>query len=287
MLAILKKEMRTYFTSVSGYGFLAVLLLMTGLFFGLVNIDSGNPYYAGTLQQCTILFLILIPVLTMRLFAEEARQKTDQLLYTSPLTVTEIVVGKYLSAVILFLIGMAITTIFPVIMAMHGKLPVAETVGAFLGFILLGVCYISVGVFISSLTESQVIAAVATFAALFLFIIMDALAAAAPVTRESSAIFLGICAVGLSFVAYTSTKSKLVGIIFFVLCAIGGTVAFFVNSLLFDGVITKVLNWFSLLNRFQNFQVGVLDVSDIVYYITFAFAFVFLTVNTIEKRRWK
>jgi len=287
MTAIIKKEMRTYFTSVSGYGFLAVLLLMTGLFFGGMNVDAGNPYYASTLSQCTILFLILIPVLTMRLFAEEARQKTDQLLYTSPLKVSHIVVGKFLSAVFLFLIGMGITLLFPFIMTIYGRIPVAETVGVFIGYILLGICYISVGIFISSLTQSQVIAAVATFAVLFIFLLMDSLASTAPVTREASAIFIGAAIIGLALIVYTSTKSKLVGGIFGAVCAAGAVGAYFMNNLLFDGVIAKVLRWFSLLNRFSNFQAGVLDLGDIVYYVTFAFAFVFLTVNTIEKRRWK
>ena len=286
MTAIIKKEMRAYFTSVAGYGFLTVLLVLTGMFFSIANIMGLNPYYAYTLNQSTILFLILIPVLTMRLFAEESRQKTDQLLYTAPLTVAQIVVGKFVAAMLLFLTGMVITMIFPLIMAFYGRIPTAETIGAFTGFILLGACYIAVGIFISSLTENQIIAAVATFAVLFLFIILDGLAVSMPVSRSSSAIFLALVAAGLSFIMYRSTKSKLVAIILFVLLAAGGTTVYFINNLLFDGVITKVMNWFSLLNRFGNFMEGVLSISDIVYYVTFAFAFVFLTVNTIEKRRW-
>ena len=286
MSAIIKKEMRAYFTSVAGYGFLTVLLFLTGLFFSVINIASLNPYYSGTLNQSTILFLILIPVLTMRLFAEESRQKTDQLLYTAPLTIAQIVVGKFAAAMLLFLIGIGVTMLYPVIMSVYGLIPTAETVGAFVGFILIGACYIAVGIFISSLTENQIIAAVATFAVLFLFIVLDALAATMPVSRSSSAVFLALIAAGISFALYRSTKSKLVAIILFVLFAAGGTAAYFMNNLLFDGVITKVMNWFSLLNRLSNFMAGVLSVSDIVYYVTFAFAFVFLTVNTIEKRRW-
>jgi len=286
MAAIIKKEMRAYFTSVAGYGFLTVLLFLTGLFFSIANVMAMNPYYGSTLNQSTLLFLILIPVLTMRLFAEETRQKTDQLLYTSPLTISQIVVGKFIAAMLLFLIGMGITTIFPLILSMYGLIPTAETIGAFTGYILLGACYIAVGIFVSSLTENQIIAAVATFAVLFLFIVMDALAASMPVSRSSSAIFLALVAGGISFMLYRSTKSKLVAIILFVLFAAGGVTAFLLNNLLFDGIITKVMNWFSLLKRFNNFMSGVLSISDIVYYVTFAFAFVFLTVNTIEKRRW-
>ena len=287
MVAIVKKELRTYFTSVAGYGFLAVFLLMVGLQFGSVNIDAKSLEFSRVLYNCTMPFLILIPVLTMRLFAEESRQKTDQLLFTSPLTIAQIVVGKFLAALLLFLIGMSVTTIFPFILSLYGSIPTAETITTYIGYILLGTCFIAVGVFISTLTENQITAAVATFAVLLLFLMMDSLALVMDTKHMASAIFLFAIAAGVSFVLYTSTKSKLITCIFFALCIAAGIIAYVANSQLFDGVIPKVMIWFSLLRRFNNFFAGILNIGDIVYYITFSFAFVFLTIHTIEKRRWK
>ena len=287
MVAIIKKEMRTYFTSVAGYGFLAVLLLMVGLFFTGINVDGGIANFSYVLNNCTVLFLILIPVLTMRLFAEETRQRTDQLLFTSPLTVGQIVTGKFLSALLLFVIGMAATMLLPFTLSLFGAIPTAEIAGTYIGYILLGSCYIAVGLFVSSLTENQIIAAVATFAVLLLFLVMDMLATSTPGDPRSSAIFLGAIALGLALALYGSTKSIWVAAIFFALCAIAGVIVYFTNSLLFDGVIAKFMTWFSLLKRFNTFFSGILSLGDIVYYVTFSFAFVFLTVHTIEKRRWK
>ena len=113
MTAIFKKEMRTYFNTLTGYAFLGFFVLITGYFFVSQNVAAYSADYSNTLVGTMIMFLILVPVLTMRLFAEEARQKTDQLLYTSPLKVTDIVLGKFLAAIFLFLIGIAVTMIFP------------------------------------------------------------------------------------------------------------------------------------------------------------------------------
>jgi len=287
MIAILKKEMRAYFTSVAGYGFLAVLLLMAGLFFSVINVDGKLASFAYALNNCTVLFLILIPVLTMRLFAEEARQKTDQLLFTSPLRVSQIVTGKFLAALLLFLIGMGITVLLPFTLSLIGSIPTAEVASTYIGYILLGSCYIAVGLFISSLTENQIIAAVVTFAVLLLFLVMDMLVLAMPAGRLASAIFLGAIAAGISLALYTSTKNLWIAIGFFVLCAAAGTITFFANNLLFDGVIGQFMSWFSLLKRFDTFFSGIMNLSDVVYYVTFSIAFVFLTIHTIEKRRWK
>ena len=121
MAAIIKKELRTYFTTLTGYAFLGFFVLITGYFFVSQNIAGASMDYSETLIGTMIMFLILVPVLTMRLFAEEARQKTDQLLYTSPLRVTDIVVGKFIAASLLFLIGLAITMIFPFILSKYGE----------------------------------------------------------------------------------------------------------------------------------------------------------------------
>ncbi len=287
MIPILKKELRTYFTSMTGYIFLGFLVLLTAIFYSLINVRQLQPNYSYVLSSSTMIFLILIPTLTMRLFAEEAKQKTDQLLFTSPLTINQIVIGKYLAALSLFLIGMLITAIFPLVLTRYGDVPIPQIMGAFTGYILLGASFIAVGIFISVLTDNQIVAAVATFVAIFLFYVMSNLAASLPADRTSSIAFLVIIIIGFAFVVYDATKSIAAGIVVGVGCLILLAVAYFINNLWFDGVMYRVLNWFSLMDRFQNFDKGILNLADITYYITFSSAFIYLTINVIEKRRWR
>ncbi len=286
MLSILKKELRTYFNTITGYGFLGFFVLITGYFFVSQNIVAASANYNDTLAGSMIMFLILIPVITMRLFAEETRQKTDQLLFSAPITVPDIVGGKFFAAVILFLIGMAITLIFPLTLSRFGDIDWGMTLVGLFGYFMMGTCLISVGLFISVLTDNQIVAAAATFAAVFLLLMMDNISSSAPITVAASLIFITVVILGIALVIYSSTKNFPAAGIFTLLCFVvtGGLYLFKPN--LFDGVIVSALGWFSVLNRFENFYMGVLSISDVVYYITFSLAFLYITVNVIEKRRW-
>lgn len=286
MIAILKKELRTYFTTLTGYAFLGFFVLITGYFFMSQNVAAASADYSETLLGTMIMFLILVPVLTMRLFAEEARQKTDQLLYTAPLKVTDIVLGKFFAASALFLVGLIITMVFPFMLSRYGEVNVPGIIGVTVGYFLMGVCLISVGIFISVLTDNQIVAAAGTFAVLFLLLMIDNIANNAPITRIPSLIFVGAIILAVLIVLYSSTKNiagtVLIGVICYALLA----AAYFFIPSLFDSTIIRVLGWLSVLNRFQNFYIGVFGLSDVIYYITFASAFLYLTATVIEKRRW-
>lgn len=287
MYAIFKKELRTYFTTLTGFIFLGFFVLVSGFYFSVINILSGEPLYNNTIAGTIIMFLILVPVTTMRLFAEEVRQKTDQLLFTSPVSIYKIVLGKFFAAAALYLIGIIITCRFPLILSRFGEIPVKATIGGLLGYFLMCCCFISIGIFISVLTENQIIAAVATFAAMFFIFMIDGIASSMPADALSSVIFVAIIVIGIAFIVYNSTKNIYAGIIVGILGLAATAVTYFVNSVLFDGIIVKVLGWFSILSRFDNFCFGVFQISDIVYYITFCIAFLYFTVNAIEKRRWR
>lgn len=286
MTAMFKKELRTYFTTLTGYAFLGFFVLITGYFFVSQNVAGYSVDYSDTLLGTMIMFLILVPVLTMRLFAEEARQKTDQLLYTSPLRVTDIVAGKFFAACFLFFAGLMITMVFPFILSRFGEINVKGTIGVVAGYFLMGCCLISVGIFISVLTDNQIVAAAGTFAALFLLLMIDNIANSAPISRVSSLIFVGVVILVILSVLWSGTKSLggtvAVGIVLYALLA----AAYFLLPALFDSTIVRVLGWFSVLNRFQNFYLGVFGLSDVIYYVTFSGAFLYLTASVIEKRRW-
>jgi len=289
MLAIISKEIKSYFTSFHGYVFLAGFVFLMGLFFYMFNIAGSQASFVATLANSTtlIIFLVLIPILTMQLFSEETRQRTDQLLYTSSLAIPHIVIGKYLGAVVLFAIGVAVTLIFPAIISLYAYVPFAETFGAYLGFMLIGISFIAVGLFVSCLTNNTIVSAVGSFAALFMFYTIDAVAAFMPTDRISSAVFLVLLVIGAAFIIYDATKNIFAGIAFFSLSFIVGIAAYNINPLLFDAVIPRMLHWFSILRRFGAFSMGILAISDMVYYLAFSAALIYLTINAIEKRRWK
>ena len=287
MTAIYKKEMRAYFTQMIGYVFLAFLLLLFGLWFTFYNVYGTNGNFQIVLSNVTVFFFILIPVLTMRLFSEEARQKTDQLLFTSPLSVASIVLGKYFAALSLFLLGVAVTVILPFLLRNYGDLPVSQITGAYLGFILLGAACIAIGVFISVLTENQLIAAVGTMAAVFIMFLIDVIAVSMPTTTVASLIFVLLIIAAVAGIWYNSTRKILAAVIVGLL-GLGVAVGLYLyNDLIYDGIIVRTLLWFSIYTRFNYFIRGILRVSDIVYYISFSALFICLTANVIEKRRWR
>ena len=163
MLAIWKREVQSYFLSPVAYVFIGFFMLVCGIFFATGNILTQNASFNATLGTISFLFMMVVPILTMRLLSEERKNKTDQLLLTAPVSVSAIVVGKYLAAVTVFLITLVISLVYPLVLAIFGQPSFGEIFAGYIGFFLLGCALISVGVFISALTESQVIAAVATF----------------------------------------------------------------------------------------------------------------------------
>jgi len=281
------KELRTYFTQMTGYIFLALTVLLTGIFFVAMNVIFRSPHFHQVLNSTTILFFVMVPALTMRLFADEVKNKTDQLLYTSPLAVWQIVLGKYLAAGLLFLMAMVVTMIFPLIISNFGELPVSQIVGAYVGYILIGLMLIAIGVFISVMTENQIIAAVSTFGIIFVMFILDALAGGMPADATSSLIFIGILILIVAGIFYHSTKNIFAAGIFAIVSAGIAIALFFANNLMFDGIIGRSFRWLSIFSRFDTLTMGILNLADIVFYISFALVFIYLTVNVIEKRRWR
>lgn len=286
MVAMFKKEMRTYFTSMTGYIFLAFFTLITGIFYSQYCLQYGSSNYIPVLSSVILVFLLLIPTITMRLLAEESGQKTDQLLFTSPITVKSIILGKYFSAVALFLIAIFITVLFPLMLLPFGEVAFAETFGAFVAFFLIGICFIAVGLFISSLTDNQIIAAVASFGVLLAMYIMDSIVQGLPRDRFSSVIFAIFIVLALAFFIYNNIKSIYASIIILILGVTVISGLYFGMPTVFDGLIVNFFGWFSIMKRLNNFFMGIFDVSSIVYYISFASIFVYLTMQVVEKRRW-
>ena len=186
MIAIFKRELKSYFTSPIGYAFMGFFLLTSGLFFTVSNLNQANGSLAEMLSQVSYVFMVLVPVLTMRTLAEDRKSKADQMLLTAPVSVGGIVLGKYFAALCVFLTTLAITLVYPIILARYAALPFGEIFTGYLGFLLIGAAFIAVGVFFSALAENQVTAAASTFAALLAIYLMDLLTPSVSITWAAS-----------------------------------------------------------------------------------------------------
>lgn len=286
MGAIYKKELKSYFTSMLGCVFLAILLLITGIYFIIVNMLNMYAEMSTTLGAITFVIVLSIPIITMRTLAEENRQKTDQLLFTAPVSVTKVVLGKYLALVTLYGIAMAVLCIYPIIMNMYGNAQLAQSYSSILGFFLMGSAYIAIGVFISSLTESQVIAGVISFIVMIFTYLMTSIASMLPTSHIAVCIFMGILVILVAAVAYLMMHNNLITIIILLAGEAAVLAIYFIKPSLYDGLIVNVLSWFSITDRYNSFALGIMDISSLVYYLSVIFVFVFLTVMRIRKKRW-
>ena len=286
MTAVYKRELRSYLTSMIGYLFMFFILLLTGIYFSAYQLTSAYPKFEYTLSALTLVFLISVPILTMRVLAEERKQKTDQLLLTAPVSVEKIVLGKYLALVTIFAIPMLIVCLYPLLMSKFGTVSFGAAYTAILGFFLLGCANLAIGVFISSLTESQVIAAVLTFVFLFAFYMMNGISSFFSEGSLSTCITFGLLILAAAIVIYTMIKNFLISAVICVVGEIALGVIYVVNSSFFSGGIQKVLNVFNLSSHFDNFANSIFDVKGIVYFLSVIAVCMFLTVQSIVKRRW-
>lgn len=286
MLAVYKKELRGYLTSMVGYVFIAFVLLILGIYFTAYNLQYASPDFGATLSSVTFLFLVITPILTMRILAEEKKNRTDQLLLTAPVSVWKVILGKYLSMVTIYAIPVVISAFYPLIMGRYGVISYPMAYVAVIGFFFLGCAQIAVGLFLSSVTESQVIAAVLTFGILFCSYMMDGIESFFSDTAVSSMVAFLILAVVLGIVVYQLTKNIIFsscvgGVLVIVVAAV-----YFIKPTIFTGLIQKFLNLFAIANHFDNFVGGIFDVTGIIYMVSVVCIFVFLTVQCIQKRRW-
>lgn len=173
MLAVFKRDLKAYFTSPLGYVFIAAFLAVMNAFFYIYNVDQAYSQLSSVFNFMVYTLIFVTPLLTMRLFSEEFKQKTDQLLLTSPVKVRSIVFGKFLAALAIFAIALAVTLLYVVIIASHGQPNVRELLANYFAIFCVAAAFISIGVFISSLTENQLVSAVLTLAVFLILYLID------------------------------------------------------------------------------------------------------------------
>lgn len=286
MKAIYKKELKSYFTSMTGYIFIAFLIAIIGMYFMAYNLNYAYPYFSYTLSSASFIYIIIVPIITMRIMAEERKQKTDQMLFTAPVSIEKIVMGKYFSLLTILAMPMVLFCIYPLLLSTFGTVNFAMAYTGILGFFLMGAAFMAIGLFISSLTESMVIAAVLSFGALFLSYMMEGISGFIPSTAAASYIGLMIIVLVLCFIFYTMMNNVVAAAGLAIIADGAITVLYFVKSSLFESALPNMLSSLSLTSKFSDMSSGTFDITGIVYYLTVCGLFLFLTVQSVQKRRY-
>lgn len=287
MLAIYKKELRQYFNSMIGFVFLAFFLVIIGIYTWAYNLSSGLGNFEVTLGGISFMYVLLVPILTMRIVAEENRQKTDQLLYTVPVSLTKIIVGKYFAVLTLFSCAFIPICIYPLIIHMYGTdVRLAPAYSSIIGFYFLGAATIAIGLFISSLTESQVIASVVSFITLLLTFLLSNITGMLPTEAISQCVMIAVLWLVICLVFYHMMNNVTVLVMMAVIGETAIWIIYAVKSSLYESLLTNILNTLALSTRFDDFSLGILNYDAIVYYVSIAFLFVFLTIQMIKKKRF-
>lgn len=233
MAAIIKREISAYFLSAIGYIVLAAFYIFGGFYFYMSALMSNTTDLSYTFSSLFVIMIFVIPILTMRLFSEEKKQKTDQALLTAPVSLTSIVLGKYFAALIMYLFCILITLVYAVIISFFNTPDWITVLGNFLGIFLLGAALIAIGMFLSSITENQIVAAIGGIVVGVLMLFMDSIAQA----------------ISVDF-------------------------------------ISNILKKISFMSYYNNFTLGVLNLKDIVFFLSVCVLFIFFTIRVFEKKRW-
>ncbi len=286
MSAVLKHELKSYFHSLTAYVFGAFLLVFVGIGAMLYNIQAAVANFEYVLGFGSMVFVVIVPILTMRVIAEERKQKTDQLLYSLPITTAQVILGKYAALLAVYLVPLCIISFYPLIFAQFGEVYLLTSYGSIFAFFLLGAALIALGVFISSLTENQGFAAgIGVSVILFNYYSVD-LAEYVSSTALGSLIALSAIALAAGFIIRHLTKNDNLGFGIGFFAIVGFLVVYYVDSAKFEGLLPKIMKNLSLFERFTTFVNGVFDMTSVVFYLTVIALFLFLSVQSLEKRRY-
>lgn len=281
MRAVYLKELKLNFTGFTGYLYGAFILLFVGIYTMAINLSGGYAQFEYVLESMAFIYLIACPVLTMRAFAEEKRSKTDQLLYSLPIRLSDVVVGKYLAMLTVSLLPVAVVSVYPLLLSGYGHVDMRSAYASILMFFLLGACLTSIGMFISSVTENQVTSAVVTLVIMLITYFMTSLASYVSTASSSSLIALVLAAI-----VYLFTKN--LSVAFLTAAALVGAllIAYAIDASAFSGLFPALMKKLSLFERFYGTIGGMFDLTAIVYYLSIIGVFLFFTTETLEKRRW-
>ena len=287
MLAIYKRVLMSYFQSMTGPVFVAFLIAFTGIYFMAYNMTAGYPYFSYTLSGSLIVFLVGVPLITMRSFSEERKNKTDQMLLTAPVSLGKVVLGKYLAMATVIAMPNIVFCVFPLIIKSQGTAYLTVDYISIGVFFLLGCVYAAIGMFLSALTESQIIAFISTFGILLVLYLWDGILSMLPSSAVSGLVGVLILITVAAFYVWHMTGNPVLSGGIEIVGVIAGVVVYVVRSEVYENLLSNLLGRLALANVFTDITSNsIVDVTGIAMYLSIIIVFVFLTVQAIQKRRW-
>ena len=286
MIAIFKREFKSYYSGMMGWLLTGVMLLFGGLYFTAANLQGGYTNFTISLYSFVIVLLIFIPLLCMRSFAEEKRSKTDQLLLTSPVSVSGIVMGKYLALLAMFAVPVAIFSLYPLIMLLLGGVDLMASYAGILGYFFMGAACIAVCMYLSTLTENQIIAALSGFGVLLVAYLLPSIQTLFTTGSGLAMAAFVVILLAVSVIVGLRSRSLTLGAGVFLVGFVLLTILFNTKSAALTSAFTSVLGALALFEPFLEFVNGLFSVTALVYYLGVIVLFLFLTGQALEKRRW-
>lgn len=287
MTAVYKREVRGFFTTITGYVYTAFMLALGGIYFTIYNLRGGYSEFGITLTQMTVLLLICAPLLTMRMLGDERRQKTDQLLFTSPVSIGGVVAGKYLAVLTLYLLPVAGYCFFPLILARYAQVSLPLAYASLLGYFLAGAAALAVGMLVSALCENPLLSAVTAFFVLLLCNYAPMLTANASTSGFYAVLVMGCLVIAAAAVGGLVTKNLSFGLGILTIGLIVLIIVYLTDTGLVSAAMAALLGAVSLFSPLVSFASGVFDVSALVYYITVIALLLLFTAQAVERRRWQ
>ena len=265
---------------------MAILLLFAGIFVMYYNLSYAVPNFEYVVGNMGLIYILAVPLLSMRAIAEERRQRTDQLLYALPISMTKIVIGKYLAQLVVIALPIGVMAFYPLILTLFGTVNLATAYSCLFAYFMLGATLLAIGFFISTLTENQAIAAGVTFLVMLLNYYLASLLSFVPSSSEASLFALMTVALIVGAVLYLMTKNSVFAVGF----ALLGEIALYFSQKIFperfENLFSEFVAKMSVFEQFYSFLDGIFDLTAVVYFGAVGFLFLYLSVQALEKRRW-
>ncbi|MDD7676723.1 MAG: ABC transporter permease [Eubacteriales bacterium] len=286
MAAIFKRELKSLMQNVTGEICITVLLLFTGICVTIYNLVIGYSSFQYAIQLTGIAFLVFIPIMTMRSLSEDRNNRTDKLLFSLPIKTSEIILGKFFAIVAVLAIPIAIMLLYPIILSAYGHMYYGASYSAVLALFLLGIALIAICMFISSLTESPLISALICVGVLLFLLMLPLMIALIPSSALASFIGFIILEALLAVLVWRLTKSSNIGVISAAVMIIPTCAVYYFKGTLFEGLLPKLLGYLSLYDRFYDLNSGNFDLKTVVFFVSVTVYFLFLCVQSLDRRRW-
>ena len=286
MTAIFKREFKSCVTGMIGWVIAAVSLFFLGLYYTNRNLLYASSDFATVLYTMTMILLFLLPAISMRSFAEERKNKTDQLLLTSPVGIPSNVAGKYLAEVAVFALPLAAAVIMPLILTAFGTVSLVAAYSALLGYLLLGAACLAVGTWISALTENQILAYLATFGALLVAYLMNGIQTMFTTGNLLAFVVFMVIVLVAAILVGVRCKRLTAGLMVFCIGAAAVFILFLARPAWLLTAFNAVLDALALFEPFKDIVGGMFSIPAIVYYLSVIGLFLFMTGQALERRRW-